>query len=329
MSLFEVEAVMPSPRRPHCPLDGMSGTALRTEFTHRSNAAAAAVGKSSDETLARLMRNFKLKTLDEADEHDLREASREFQSWVTNPAGYRTPAQRTRVERPPGMGQLPLPRTTKRAAANIACGLCADVVASGGIIGRMKPPKDREYVQMGWLCHHCLYTRRGTPRRCDVLVRVFHHLFAATGVGINAHEAQVLLDWITSDPAVSKSEAWQRDPLDTTMTRLRTSIKEEKPTTWLSANSGLTMVAALHEAPATEADASLLRAVIQHSEEWRTNPQNVDHRRYGSGIPFRRAVLASTSSPTELSRSGGPFDLHQAPPPVADEDESAEAPSGA
>lgn len=60
------------------------------------------------------------------------------------------------------MGQLPLPRTTKRAAADIACGLCADVVASGSIIGRMKPPKDREYVQMGWLCHHCLYTRSWT-----------------------------------------------------------------------------------------------------------------------------------------------------------------------
>jgi hypothetical protein len=329
MSLFEVEAVMPSPRRPHCPLNDLSGPALRAEFNNRAQAAATAVGKSTDEALARLRRNFKLKSLGEADEHDLREAAREFQSWVIKPAGYRTPAQRTRVERPPGMGQLPLPRTTKRAAADIACGLCTDVVASGGIIGRMKPPKDREYVQMGWLCHHCLYTRRATPRRRDVLVRVFHHLFAATGVGINAHEAQVLLDWVTSDPAVTRSEAWLRDPLDTTMIRLRTSIKEEKATTWLSANSGLTLVAALHEASATEADAGLLRAIIQHSEEWRTNPQNVDRRRYGSGIPFRRAVLASTSSPTELSRGGGPFDLHQAPPPVADEDESAEAPSGA
>lgn len=227
-----------------------------------------------------------------------------------------------------GTGQLPLPRTTKRAAAGIACGLCADGVDSGSIIGRVKPPRDRVYVQMGWLCHHCLYTRRAAPRRRDVLVRVFHHLFAATGIGINDHEIQVLLDWIMSDPAVTRSEAWQRDPLDTTVIRMRTAIKEGKPTTWLSANTGLTMVAALLEAPGTETDARLLRAILQHSEEWRTNPQRVDHRRYGSGIRFRRVVLAGTAHPTDLSDRGGPFDLHHAPPPVTDEEEEAEAAPG-
>lgn len=63
MSLFEVEAVMPSPRRPHCPLEDLSGPALRAEFTIRAQAAAAAVGKSTDQALARLRRNFKLKSL--------------------------------------------------------------------------------------------------------------------------------------------------------------------------------------------------------------------------------------------------------------------------
>ncbi|MET9535734.1 hypothetical protein ABZY02_35155 [Streptomyces sp. NPDC006649] len=320
MSLFEVEAVMPSPRRPHCPLDDLSGPDLHAEFTHRAKAAASAAGKTTDEVLARLMRNFKLKTLKVADDHDLREAAREFQTWVANPAEYRTPAQRVRVPRPEGMAQLPLPRTTKKAAADLACSLCGEVVQRGAIIGRMKPPKSRDYVPMGWLCHHCLYTRRATPRRRDVLLRIFHHLFAATGVGVNAHEAQVLLDWIASDPQVTRCEAWLRDPLDTTVIRLRTSVEEEKWTTWMAVTSGITMLTALRDAPATEADTRLMNAILQHHEEWQTNPQNVDHRRYGTGIPYRHAVLTNTPSPTELSQRGGPFDLHQAPPPPMTEE---------
>lgn len=324
MSLFEVEAVMPPPCRPYHPADDLDGVDLREEFTLQTKAAAAATGKEPEEVLARLLRNFRLKALRGADQHDLREGIREFETWVVKPARFRTPAQRVRVQRPEGMAQLPLPRTVKSAAADVACGLCADVVPAGQPIGRMKPPKEREFMPMGWLCHHCAFERRAVPRRRDVLLRMFHHLFAASGIEFNGHEAQVLVDWLTSDPAVASSEAWQRDPLDNTLVRLRTSVAEAKPATWLSAQTGLTILAALQHAPGEPSDAELLRIIDRHTQDWQTNPQNIEHRRYGTGIRFRRTVLAHTPDPTVLSECGGPFDLHHAPPPVA-EDEEGEA----
>ncbi|MFF1690772.1 hypothetical protein [Streptomyces sp. NPDC058254] len=329
-SLFDLEAVLPAPRKPsRDPLDDLHGSALRAKFTDTATAAATAVGKPHDDVVRRLLRNLRLKTLREADAHDLREGVREFQSWTANPNGYRTKAQPVRVGRPSGSGQLPYPRTTKLALSDTLCGLCGDVVRAGALIGRMKPPSKRIHTAMGWLCRHCLYARREVPRRRDVLVRMFHHLLAFTGVEFNDHEAQVLLDWLTADPTIAASSAWRDDPLETTLARLETSITEEKAATWLSEQTALTIVEALHSAPGTDADAALLRAISQHRVEWETNPQDIDHSRYGTGVPYRVEVLARTAHPTLLSRAGGPFDLHHAPPPETEEatDETGEAES--
>ncbi|MEV6532795.1 hypothetical protein AB0M86_24940 [Streptomyces sp. NPDC051639] len=169
---------------------------------------------------------------------------------------------------------------------------------------------------MGWLCWHCLVGRRQQPRRRDVLLRVFHALFAGLeGVGLNAHECAVTLEWLTEDPALEGSKPWTADPLDKTLVRLRTSVADQRPTTWLSAQTAHTIVAVLHEAPASPAttaqDADTLAALVQHLAEWATNPAAVPSSRYGTGWRYRRQLLSLTCHPTVLSRQGGPFHLFQ------------------
>lgn len=169
---------------------------------------------------------------------------------------------------------------------------------------------------MGWLCWHCLVERRQQPRRRDVLLRVFHALFAGLeGVGLNAHECAVTLEWLTEDPALEGSKPWTADPLDNTLVRLRTSVADQRQTTWLSAQTAHTIVAVLQEAPASPAttaqDAHTLAALVQHLAEWATNPAAVPSSPYGTGWRYRRQLLSLTCHPTVLSRQGGPFHLFQ------------------
>ncbi len=56
---------------------------------------------------------------------------------------------------------------------------------------------------MGRLCRRCLYERRDKPRRRDVLLRILHQLFAGISVGLNGFECNVLLAWLTEDPALA------------------------------------------------------------------------------------------------------------------------------
>ncbi|MET9386267.1 hypothetical protein ABZY09_35715 [Streptomyces sp. NPDC002928] len=105
------------------------------------------------------------------------------------------------------------------------------------------------------------------------------------------------------------------DPLENTLVRLRTSLADGKPTTWLSTQTAHTIIAVLQEAPASTAttvqDAELLAALVQHLAEWETNPAAVPSPRYGTGWRFRQQVLALTKHPTVLSQLGGPFFLYQ------------------
>ncbi|MFE3770816.1 hypothetical protein [Streptomyces sp. NPDC059122] len=181
---------------------------------------------------------------------------------------------------------------------------------------RMRAPKDPRFVPMGWLCRHCLYERRDQPRRRDVLLRVFHQLFAGSAVDLNAFECEVLLVWLTEHPAVADSTPWLKAPLDTTLPRLQTSITEAKARTGIAFPTAVTVIDVLREAPGSPAERELLAAIAQHLDEWQHNPQHVEVRRHGTGIPYRRQVLKSTSHPTTLSARGGPFDLHTSPAPI-------------
>jgi hypothetical protein len=181
----------------------------------------------------------------------------------------------------------------------------------------VRAPKVLPYVAMGWLCRHCLYERRQGPRRRDVLLRFFHHLFALSAVDLNAFECDVLLAWLTEDPAFAASPAWRKDSLEATLVRLRTSVAEHKASTGLAVTTAHTIIAVLRETPDSPAvsapDRALLDAIAWHLDEWETNPQGVEARRYGTGVRYRTQVMKMTQRPTMLSARGGPFDLHQAP----------------
>ncbi|MEV7445691.1 hypothetical protein AB0O22_31915 [Streptomyces sp. NPDC091204] len=277
----------------------------------------------------RLAKTTGIKDFTTADCEDVKEAVRTLRLWLNNPSAY-TPPKRPRIERPTGMGQLPVPRTLKPASASITCGLCADPVKAGDLIGRMRSPKNPKlHKTMGWLCQHCLYERREKPRRRDVLLRIFHHLFASSAVDLNAYECAVLRTWILEDAKLTATAAWQRDPLHATLARLQTSQEEAKATTWIAFPTALTVLALLRErsvssSPAATADTELLDVMLQHLNDWETNPQKVSAARYGRGPGFRAQVLAMTASPSVLSERGGPFDLHHAPPPKDEENEEEE-----
>lgn len=97
--------------------------------------------------------------------------------------------------------------------------------------------------------------------------------------------------------------------------RLRTSVANGKPTTWISTQTVHTIVAVLQEAPASPTmraqDAGMLAALVQHLAEWETNPADLQPSRYGTGWRFRRQTIALTEHPTALSQLGGPFFLFQ------------------
>ncbi|WP_189308485.1 hypothetical protein [Streptomyces albospinus] len=117
------------------------------------------------------------------------------------------------------------------------------------MIGRadQDPKLAHHYVPMGWLCWHCLVQRQQGPTRRDLLLGLFHALFADDGVGLNGHECGELLNWLTTDPALPKSKPWMADALETTLERLRASAAEGKPVTWLSLQTTHTIVAVMQE----------------------------------------------------------------------------------
>ncbi|MFE1173059.1 hypothetical protein [Streptomyces sp. NPDC058773] len=301
-------------------IHAMRGAERRSWTDTGISAVALLLAASPDKVRKRLAKTVGIKDWAAADEADLGEALRVLRRWLNAPDSYAPPAPKPRVKRPEGIAQLPVPRMLKPAHADIACGLCSDPVKAGDLIGRFRTPKDaRTYAAMDWLCHHCLYERRHTPRRRDLLMRIFHHLFAGSAVDLNAFECAVLLVWLTEHPGFADSAPWLKDPLDTTLTRLQTSITEGKAHTGIAFPTAVTVIAVLREAPVqagTPAERDLLDAIAQHLEEWQHNPQQIEARKYGSGIPYRRQVLKSTSHPTALSARGGPFDLHTAPAPT-------------
>ncbi|MEU0946939.1 hypothetical protein ABZ379_30000 [Streptomyces canus] len=314
MTLFGVEHVLPRDQQ----TDALTGTALREQTAQAVDALSAAVGEDPQTLYGRVLKLLNLPRLDDADDHDLREIVQELR--ICEQEGrrvYRARLQRvTRVDRPGGIGRLPRPRSVKGASAPGTCALCGDGYSVGELIGRPPFAEDLPYVPIGWLCWHCLVQRRQQPRRRDVLLRVFHALFAGVeGLGLNGRECGVLLDWLTEEPALANSKPWTADPLENTLVRLRTSAADANPATWLSAQTVHTIVAVLKEAPAspstTSWDGETLEALVQHLAEWETNPAAVRRAQHGTGWRYRQRVLQLTDHPTPLSERGGPFHLFQ------------------
>ncbi|OII64375.1 hypothetical protein BJP40_02375 [Streptomyces sp. CC53] len=301
-------------------IDQADTEALRREFSLAMPTTAATLSVARGNVALKLVQRLPVR--DRWDDADRREALRVMRSWLQTPKLYR--ARYTapgRERRPSGPGQMTFPTRARYAAGHTACALCGDPVATGDLIGRIRDKTTPPYVALGWACRHCLYHRRAAPRRIDLVTRIFHDLFASTGVGLNPIECERLLEWIEDTPDITSTTAWKNDPLDNTLVRMRTSVKEQKLNSWFSVTTGQTLIAALHEATATRPtrEEELLRAVLQHTEEWQTNACGVDTRLYGSGPRYRQAALKQTPHPTVLSRRGGPFYLHQAavtPPEV-------------
>ncbi|MFE0457790.1 hypothetical protein ACFW1A_00835 [Kitasatospora sp. NPDC058965] len=300
-------------------ITALHGAPLRSLADTGTEAVAGIVGTSAERVRARLTKTAGVKHLQAADDEDLRECLRVLRCWLTDPASYTSSGATPKIRRPEGIGQLPVPRTVKHAHGDMTCGLCADPVKAGDVVGRMRNPKDRLFVPMGWLCAHCLYERREKPRRRDVVLRIFHHFFASSAAGLNAHECDVLRIWLTETEAPAASSAWREEPLNGTLARLETSVTEGKGTTWIPMPTSCTIISALLDAPgSSEAETAILGAVAQHLNEWKTNPRGIEARRYGTGPRYRAAVLNATDRPTVLSVRGGPFDLHHTPSSVTE-----------
>lgn len=311
---------------PPTEIEALPTAVLRTWLGTGVGTVSELVGVSVEKLEDRLTKTVGCKQLETADEADLRESLRVLRAWLNDPATCRPPARKPRMERPEGIGQLPVPRTTKLAHTDLTCGLCCDPIKAGELTGRFRPPKDlRTYTAMGWLCAHCLYQRRQHPRRRDLLLRIFHQLFAGNGVDFNAYECELLHTWLTETPAPATTTAWNTDPLETTLARLQNSAAEDKASTWIATPTAGTIIAALNDAVLTPQEKVLLDAVARHLYEWQANPNGVQTSRYGTGVRYRSQILRSTAHPTLLSVRGGPFDLHQAPQPrPADQDDPAD-----
>ncbi|MEU8892974.1 hypothetical protein [Streptomyces sp. NPDC048442] len=296
-------------------LESLHGRALGAELASAIGVVAEASGQTKDLVHTQIQSTV-CGNSKQVDDHDRREAVRVLRVWLKDPQLLERAHKesRPRRKRPDGTGQLPVPRITKSAVAETECGLCADPIKAGELIGRPKMPKSREYVPMGWLCGHCLYERRQTPRRRDVLLRIFHHLFASSAVDLNAPECTVLHLWLSEEPSLLFSQ--ESDSLELTLTRMATSAAEDKPATWISFPTAEAIVAVLASTPRSTQgpdERVLLDAVLRHLEEWRTNAQRLSASRFGTGPRYRREVLRTTEHPSVLSVRGGPFDLHTAP----------------
>ncbi|MEU3262195.1 hypothetical protein ABZ694_31180 [Streptomyces albidoflavus] len=315
------ECAFPDPEQ----ILALGGSALRAAVDTGVVAFATMVGTSAERVHSRLVRTVRISKTTVPDDLDRQEMLRILRTWRTDPSTYRPPVALRRPHRPEGIGQLPAPRVIKPAHLHVDCGLCCDAVKAGDLMGRFRQPKDLSFTAMGWLCGHCLYARRETPRRRDILLRIYHHLFAGSATGFNAYECEVLETWL-AEPALTNTTAWRTDPLENTLARLRDSVEEQKATTWVADPTCRTIVSVLAHTDLTPQEKSLLRSVDQHLTEWRTNPQGLETRRFGTGLRYRVEVLRTTPNPTELSKRGGPFDLHQSPAPAPEDDDEAPAP---
>ncbi|MGW2841883.1 hypothetical protein ACWCWD_29360 [Streptomyces sp. NPDC001493] len=311
MTLFSTEDILPPST-----VTAMTRTELITHADQASRALAALVNEDHQELLMRILKLVNLPRLSMADDHDLREINRELRLCLEK-GGYKSRLRRrTHVDRPAGIGRLPRPRWVKEATADGSCGLCGDSYSCGDEIGRAyrDPKVPHYYAQPGWLCWHCLVMRRQQPTRRDLLLRFFHGLFAQDGIGLNGHECGVLLRWLNVDPVLRTSKPWADDPLESTLARLETSVAEDKPVTWLSPQTVLTIIAVLQEPGSAvtllEPEDQVLTTVTQHLAEWETNSSNVTSL-YGTGWRYRQRTLELTATPTVLSRAGGPFHLFQ------------------
>lgn len=210
MTLFGVEDVLPRITE----TDVLDGAKLREQMTKAVDAVSTVVGEDSQTLWGRVLKLLNLPRLSDADDHDLREILRELHACEQEGrSAYRARLRRvTRVDRPGGIGRLPRPRSVKAASAAGTCGLCRDGYGTGELIGRTPFSEGLPYVPMGWLCWHCLVERRQRPRRRDVLLRVFHALFAGDGVGLNGHECGVLLDWLTEEAGAHQQQGLEGRP---------------------------------------------------------------------------------------------------------------------
>ncbi|UNZ21372.1 hypothetical protein [Streptomyces sp. 891-h] len=313
MTLFQVEF------EPQASPDVLRAAALHRAVTDGIAAVAPVAGMNEARVTERLTHMIGIAP-EAGDDHDRRQAVRQLMAWSVDAAELQSRKKRHKPvsQRPAGVAcRLPRHARVTWACSEMVCGLCADPVPVGDLVGRMPTPAFY-YQPMGWLCTHCLYLRRARPRLRDVLLRVFHHVFVGSGIGLNSYECAVMLSSLEEDPAAPRTVAWKSVPLDGVLVRLRTSLREEKHTTWLSMADGLTMVAVLRETAAarstTEREIELMEAILQHVEEWRANAYKVEARRFDTGPRYRQESLARTTRPTVLSKLGGPFDLHQCAP---------------
>ncbi|WP_432091475.1 hypothetical protein [Streptomyces sp. NRRL F-5630] len=304
--IFELPGDVPSPDA----IADLSGADLRTAVDEEVERVAALVGAEADKVRAKLHKSLGLPaTADCEDDEDARLALRVLRHWRASPKSFRAAVPRPRLERPEGVGCLPRPRSRAKVAVPVRCGLCGDEVPAGALIGRAKAPRPG-YRAIGWLCGHCLLTRRARPRRRDVLLRVYHTLFAGDPLELNGPECAVVLAWLDEHPGLDEtSAAWSADPLTATLTRLRAGVQDSTPQMFLAATTVRTLLALFAESPAQTTDAQLLAAVIRHVQEWDTNARGISHSRFGRGAAYRAATLAAADESVHVLLSHGPFDL--------------------
>ncbi|MEU5980399.1 hypothetical protein [Streptomyces sp. NPDC047315] len=290
-------------------LDRMHGGELRRELNGRVGPVAAAGGEPFALVQARLNYVMGVHARADADDEQLREGIRQAQDWVHHPNTYRDHVRATTAEAAPG--GIPEAMRTRPAPADSSCHLCTTPVTAGELVGRLHQPRGRQFATLGWLCAHCLYDRRAKPRRLDLLLRLFHHLFAGGGVRVNAAEAEVLLSWLLTSPAAVLAQP-EAEALPELLATLQRAVEAQDPVTLLPYRGVLAAVDTLHHtgsAGITEREAVVLDAVVQHLAEWQTNPQRLDSAHYRSRTAWRHAILDQASRPTVLSQRGGPFSI--------------------
>ncbi|MEW1699438.1 hypothetical protein [Streptomyces sp. NPDC091278] len=282
--------------------DTLHGPELRKLLTTYVGPLARMSGEPIPSTQIRLNNWMGVYQRGEASVEQLRDAIVQARTWLKDPGSYRAYIH----PEPPGPGGLPAPVQTKNAAADTSCVLCAAAVAAGELVGRLPRPRE-PYVPMVWLCAHCLFDRRTSPRLADVVLRVFHHTFSGSNTTpLNTAEAAVLLEVLLPIPLTGDDEHLQE-----AISVLRRGLDDADPVMSLSYYPARAAVSALHAAArpldALSGDVPVLAAVTQHLDEWHHNPQNIGKDAYRSRTLWRQAVLKATPAPTVLSRQGGPF----------------------
>ncbi|MFD8609572.1 hypothetical protein [Streptomyces sp. NPDC059631] len=288
-------------------LGRMHGVELRRVLSQWVGPVAAAGGEPFALVHLRLNYVMGVEHRAEAGDEQLREGIRQAQEWVLHPETYGEHVRGAEAVMEPG--STPEPMRTRLAPADSSCHLCTTPVAAGDVVGRLHQPRGRGLATLGWLCAHCLYDRRAKPRRLDLLLRLFHQLFAGDGLHVNAAEAEVLLAWLLTTPAAVLPQA-EQEALPDVFVGLQRAVEAQEPVTPLRYYGALAIIGTLHHAGpvgACEREAVVLAAVAQHLAEWKANPQRLDPERYLSRRAWRRAIFDRTERPTVLSRRGGPF----------------------